>query len=59
MKIELHDVKVSDLVDGYADNQEHGVVGYHANKIGRPFVGTELNPSRLAVLFERIKTGKL
>ena len=27
MKIELHDVKVSDLVDGYADNQEGGVVG--------------------------------
>ena len=36
-----------------------GLVGYYANKIGRPFVGTELNPSRLAVLFERIKTGKL
>ena len=27
MRIELHDVKVSDLVDGYADNQEGGVVG--------------------------------
>ena len=36
-----------------------GLVGYYANKIGRPFVGTELNPNRLAVLFERIKTGKL
>ena len=36
-----------------------GLVGYYANKIGRPFVGTELNPSRLAVLFEWIKTGKL
>lgn len=36
-----------------------GLVGFYANKYDRPFVGTELNPSRLAVLFERIKTGKL
>lgn len=27
MKIELQNIKVSDLVDGYADNQEGGVVG--------------------------------
>ena len=36
-----------------------GLVGYYANKCGRPFVGTELNPNRLAVLFHRIETGKL
>lgn len=36
-----------------------GLVGFYANKYGRPFVGTELNPNRLAVLFHRIETGKL
>ena len=36
-----------------------GLVGYYANKYGKKFVGTELNPKRLAVMFERINTGKL
>ena len=36
-----------------------GLVGFYANKCGRPFVGTELNPSRLAVLFHRVETVKL
>ena len=27
MKIELQNIKVSDLFDGYSDNQEGGVVG--------------------------------
>jgi len=31
-----------------------GLVGIHAYKVGKPFVGTELNPKRLAVLIERI-----
>ena len=33
--------------------------GYYANKYGKRFVGTELNPKRLAVLIERINSGKL
>lgn len=36
-----------------------GLVGFFANKCGKRFVGTELNPNRLAVLLERINTGKL
>ena len=35
-----------------------GLVGFYANKYGRKFVGTELNKKRLAVLLERIMTGK-
>lgn len=29
MKIELHKIKISDLVDGYKDSGEEGVVAYH------------------------------
>lgn len=29
MKIELTHIKIADLVDGYCDSQENGVVGYH------------------------------
>ena len=36
-----------------------GLVGFYANKVGRQFVGTELNENRLAVLLHRIKTGSL
>lgn len=36
-----------------------GLVGFYANKYGKAFVGTELNPKRLAVLLERINTCKL
>lgn len=36
-----------------------GLVGFYANKNNKPFVGTELNKKRLAVLLERIKTGNL
>jgi len=32
-----------------------GLVGYHAALAGRPFVGTELNPKRLAVLLDRLQ----
>jgi hypothetical protein len=33
-----------------------GLVGYYSNKYGKPFVGTELNPKRLAVCCERVTT---
>lgn len=36
-----------------------GLVGFYANKNGKRFVGTELNEKRLAVLIERIKTGRI
>lgn len=36
-----------------------GLVGFYANKAGRPFVGTELNKNRLAVLLHRIENGKI
>lgn len=35
-----------------------GLVGYYANKAGKPFVGTELNPNRLAVLCDRLEHGR-
>ena len=35
-----------------------GLVGFYSNKYGKPFVGTELNKKRLAVLLERVSTGK-
>lgn len=35
-----------------------GLVGWYANKCGKKFVGTELNPKRLAVLVDGITTGK-
>lgn len=31
-----------------------GLVGYYSNKAGKKFVGTELNPKRLAVCCERV-----
>jgi len=36
-----------------------GLVGFYANKYNKPFVGTELNEKRLAVLIERINKNKL
>ena len=36
MKIELNKVKVSDLVNGYADNGENGVVGFSGKLNIRP-----------------------
>jgi hypothetical protein len=35
-----------------------GLVGFHANKAGKSFVGTEINKKRLAVLLDGIETGK-
>lgn len=35
-----------------------GLVGWYANQAGKPFVGTELNSKRLAVLVESIETNK-
>ena len=35
-----------------------GLVGWHAYQAGRRFVGTELNPKRLAVLVDRIRTAE-
>lgn len=34
-----------------------GLVGYHANRFGKNFVGTEINKKRLAVLLDGIETG--
>jgi len=36
MEIKLHEIKVRDVVDGYIDNQENGVVGYHGKLDIRP-----------------------
>lgn len=35
-----------------------GLVGFYANKYGKPFVGTELNKQRLAVCVQRVTTGE-
>ena len=36
MKIDLHRIKVRDVVDGYTDNNEEGVVGYGGKLNIRP-----------------------
>lgn len=36
-----------------------GLVAYYSNKYGKKFVGTELNPKRLAVCVDRVTTGIL
>ena len=36
MKIELHEIKVRDLVDGYKDSGDEGVVAYRGNLDVRP-----------------------
>ena len=36
-----------------------GLVAYYSNKYGKKFVGTELNPKRLAVCVDRVTTGVL
>ena len=46
MKIELHEITIRDITDGYVDNQENGVVGYKGllnirPKYQREFVYTE------------------
>lgn len=35
-----------------------GLVGFYANKYGKPFAGTELNKQRLAVCVQRVTTGE-
>ena len=46
MKIELHEITIRDITEGYVDNQENGVVGYNGilnirPKYQREFVYTE------------------
>lgn len=36
MQIELHEIKIRDIVDGYVDSQENGVVGYGGKLNIRP-----------------------
>lgn len=36
MKIELHEIKIGEVVDGYVDSQENGVVGYGGRLNIRP-----------------------
>ena len=36
MEIKLHEIKVRDVVEGYVDNQEDGVVGYGGKLDIRP-----------------------
>ncbi|MDY2841244.1 MAG: DUF262 domain-containing protein, partial [Candidatus Borkfalkiaceae bacterium] len=36
MKIELHEIKIGEVVDGYVDSQENGVVGYGGKLNIRP-----------------------
>lgn len=36
MKIELHEIKIRDVVNGYVDSQENGVVGYGGKLNIRP-----------------------
>ena len=36
MKIKLHEIKIKDIVSGYVDSQENGVVGYGGKLNIRP-----------------------
>ena len=36
MEIKLHEIKIRDVVNGYVDNQESGVVGYGGKLDIRP-----------------------
>ena len=36
MQIELHEIKIRDIVNGYVDSQENGVVGYDGRLNIRP-----------------------
>lgn len=36
MKIELHEIKIRDIVNGYEDSRENGVVGYGGKLNIRP-----------------------
>ncbi len=36
MEIKLHEIKISEIVNGYMDNQENGVVGYYGKLDIRP-----------------------
>ena len=36
MKIELHEISIKDIADGYLDQNEMGVVGYHGKLNIRP-----------------------
>lgn len=38
MKIELHEIKIRDIVYGYEDSRENGVVGYGGKLNIRPGV---------------------
>ncbi len=42
MKIEEHEILIRDLVDGYVDNQEDGIYGYHGKLNIRPAYQREL-----------------
>lgn len=59
MKIELQNIKVSDLVDGYADNQEGGVVGYHGQLNIRPKYQREFiySPEQEAAVIRTVMHG--
>ena len=61
---ELEDLDEADAIDWIARNVDYrcigdlcmgrGLVGLSAYAAGKPFVGTELNPRRLAVLLQRL-----
>ncbi|MGN0886673.1 MAG: hypothetical protein ACI4RT_06710, partial [Candidatus Spyradenecus sp.] len=69
MKLPLDGMDEEDAIAWICANVEYkcigdlcmgkGLVGYHAWKNGKRFVGTELNEKRLAVLLERIQKGHL
>jgi 5-methylcytosine-specific restriction endonuclease McrA len=56
MKIELQEIKVRDLVEGYADNQENGIVGYGGRLDIRPPYQREFvyGPQKRAAVIETL-----
>ncbi len=57
MKIDLHRIKVRDVVDGYTDNNEEGVVGYGGKLNIRPKYQREFvyNPKQRDAVIETVR----
>lgn len=68
VNLEIDNINESNVIEYICKNIDYecigdlcmgmGLVGWYSNKYNKPFVGTELNKKRLAVLIESINTNK-
>lgn len=67
LDIEIEGIDEEKVIENICNNADYecigdpcmgkGLVAFYANKIGKKFVGTELNKYRLAVCLQRVTTG--